>query len=65
MKCYNISISQRNSEITVFMNYLRMDVTLNTVRTHPEIPGIYSILIPLLESSGIVFLFEYTPGKPH
>jgi len=26
-------------------------------------PGIYSILILLLESPGIVLVFQYTPGK--
>jgi len=36
---------------------------LSRVRTHPGIPGIYLILIALLESPGIVLDFHYTPGK--
>jgi len=37
----------------------------NRVLTHPGIPGIYLILIPLLEDPAVVLVFEHTPGKTH
>jgi len=37
---------------------------IHRVHVHPRIPGIYLILIPLLESPGIVLVFQYTSGKP-